>query len=90
MLFYGLWQNPTQVEQERSEIKSVKEKEEALKSQLRFRRDVFKQVSARKDVYAFSKSINGKRHQIAVDELKDNVVYLIGNSYNTPQRENTF
>lgn len=90
MLFYGLWQNPSQVEQELSEIKSVKEKEEALKSQLRFRRDVFKQVSARKDVYAFSKSINGKRHQLTVEELKDNVVYLIGNSYNTPPEREHF
>ena len=43
MFYYGLWQSAAQVHQELSRIKRKKEKEEALKTQLRFRKNVFSQ-----------------------------------------------
>ena len=62
MLYYGLWQSAAQVHQELSRIKTKKEKEEALKTQLRFRKNVFSQKCDQKpNVFAFSKQENGKR-----------------------------
>ena len=90
MLFYGLWQSPAEVEKELDQIKGNKEKENALKSQLRFRKDVFKQVCARKDVYTFSKLVDGKRVPLSIEELKDNVVHLIGEGFNTPPEQEHF
>ena len=46
MLFPVLCQSPSQVEKELSEIIGINEKENALKSQLRFKRDVFRQQCA--------------------------------------------
>ena len=43
MLFYGLWQSLTQVDKELSEIKTKVEKEEVLKKQLGFQKNVFSQ-----------------------------------------------
>ena len=61
MLFNGLWQSVTQVDTELSEIKTKVEKEEALKTQLRFRKNVFiKSVMTKPNVFAFSKQVDGK------------------------------
>lgn len=87
MLYYGLWQTKEQMESELSKISSKTEKEEALKVQLRFRKDVFKQVCDKDNVYAFSKLINGKRVNLSVEELKLNVLCLIEHSYKTPPPE---
>lgn len=80
MLFYGLWQSAEQVENELGKISSKKEKEDALKVQLRFRKNVFKQIGDKENVYMFSKVENGKRAPLNVDELKMNVLYLIENA----------
>ena len=87
MLFYGLWQNVAQMESELEKINSKKEKEEALKVQLRFRKNVFNQKCEIPNVYVFSKLIEGKRVPLTVNELKDNVASLIENAYQVPPPE---
>ena len=42
MMFYGLWQSSAQVSLELGQLPNNKEKEEALKTQLRFRKNVLK------------------------------------------------
>ena len=72
MLFYGIWQSATKVAKELSEIKTKAkgEKEGALKTQLRFREDVFSQkCDETPNGFAFSKQVNGKRVPLSTDEL---------------------
>ena len=88
MLYYGLWQSAVQVEEELSKINSKKEKEEALKVQLRFRKNVFQQkCEETPNVFVFSKQVQGKRVPLSVDELKVKVIALIKNAYETPPPE---
>ena len=84
MMFYGLWQSSAQVSLELGQLPSNKEKEEALKTQLRFRKNVFKQKCENKDVYSFSKVVNGKRVPHSIDELKTNVLFLVNDAFNLP------
>ncbi|KAL4239504.1 hypothetical protein ACF0H5_000318 [Mactra antiquata] len=86
MTYYGLWQSEQQVNQKLNEIKSKKEQEEALRVQLRFRKNVFKQKCDDK-VYAFSRVVDGKRVQLSVEELKANVLTLITKASDSPSPE---
>jgi hypothetical protein len=80
MQFYGLWQSMEQISSELQLIKSDKEKVEALKAQLRFRKHVFEQ-KADSSVYAFSKVVDGKRVNLSVDQLKANVMKLVREAF---------
>ncbi|KAH3871091.1 hypothetical protein DPMN_034285 [Dreissena polymorpha] len=80
MQFFGLYQSVEQIDSELNLIKSIKEKEEALKAQLRFRKNVFKQ-KADPDVFAFSKVIDGKRVNLSVEELRANVYKLVRGAF---------
>jgi hypothetical protein len=75
--FYGLWQKAEQVELELNQIETEKEKEEALKAQLRFRKNIFQQKSDYNAVYNFSKVVNGQRVNLTVEEMKSNVLKLV-------------
>ena len=88
MLYFGLWQSADQVENELRKIDTKKEKEESLKVQLRFRKNVFGQKCEEKpNVFVFSKQVERKRVPLSVNELKENVLDLIQNSYETPPPE---
>ncbi|WAR13289.1 LOW QUALITY PROTEIN: hypothetical protein MAR_027469, partial [Mya arenaria] len=84
MLFYGLWQTEAQVNTELQELKSKKDKEEALKTQLIFWKNVFKQKCANQNVYAFSKVVQGHRTPLTVKELKSNVLLLVKGAFDIP------
>ncbi|MES9902779.1 MAG: hypothetical protein ABW168_08860 [Sedimenticola sp.] len=87
MCFYGLWQSSEQVESELIILKSKKEKEEALKAQLRFRKNVFKQKPPSASTYNFSHLLNGKRINLTVDQLTENVKKLIQKSFENPSSD---
>ncbi|KAH3832615.1 hypothetical protein DPMN_105907 [Dreissena polymorpha] len=87
MMFYGLWQTVNQVNNEIAQLHSQKDQEEGLKTQLRFRKSVFKQTSLNKNVYNFSKVENGKRVQLSVEELKLNVISLVKSACLIPTPE---
>ena len=87
MSYYGLWQSNEKMETALNKISSRTEKEEALRVQLRFRKNVFKQ-KCDGNVYAFSKVVdNGDRVFLNVDELKKNVLTLINKATNSPSPE---
>ena len=82
MMYFGLWQTVEQVENRLSEIETKKEQEEALKAQLRFRKNVFKQkYEGSENVHSFSKVINDKRVSLSINELKQNVLCLLRKAY---------
>ncbi|XP_053385391.1 uncharacterized protein LOC123527298 [Mercenaria mercenaria] len=83
MTLYGLWQSEDTVNREIDKIKSKKDKEEALKVQLRFRKEVFKQMTD-SNAYAFSKVVNGRRVQLTVSELKANLLTLVNKAHDIP------
>ena len=71
-----------------SRITTKKEKEEALKTQLRFRKNVFSQKCDEKpNVFVFSKQVNGKRVYLSIEELKANVLALVENAFEIPPPE---
>lgn len=41
-------------------------------------------------MYAFSRLVDGKRQTLSVEELKDNVVFLIGNTHEIPHEREHF
>ena len=83
MTYYGLWQSEDQMNTALNKIKSKGEKEEALRVQLRFRKNVFHQKCDEK-VYSFSKVVEGKRVMLNVEELKKSVLTLITKASNSP------
>ncbi|KAJ8314097.1 hypothetical protein KUTeg_008658 [Tegillarca granosa] len=73
---WGLWQNEQQVDQHLSLYSKKKDKLDALKAQLGFRKQVLHQKpkdESMKDVYSVSKSVDGRRVQLSVEELALNV-----------------
>ncbi|WAQ95681.1 hypothetical protein MAR_028371, partial [Mya arenaria] len=88
MTFYGLWQGEGQMNEALGKIKIKTEQEEALRVQLRFRKNIFNKKCDEK-VYSFSKLIDNKRVLLSVDELKRNVLTLINKAANFPSPEQT-
>ncbi len=80
IIFWGLWQTPQDVEAGLEGLQNKKQ-EIALKAQLRFRQKILEQ-DASKELFVFSRSTeNGKRQQLTVDDLKQNVLGLITHAY---------
>ncbi|WAR27969.1 LOW QUALITY PROTEIN: hypothetical protein MAR_013673, partial [Mya arenaria] len=73
ILFYGLWQCEDSVDNNLSLINSKTQIIESLKSQLNSRRYVFaqkpKKTDEYKDIYSFSKLVNGQRKPLSVKKL---------------------
>jgi len=86
--YYGLWQSEEQVDSELGMIGNEKEKEEALKAQIRFRKNVFSQ-KADSVLFSFSKMIDGKRSNLSVEDLTVNVKKLVKSAFDTPPPTNS-
>ncbi|WAQ99785.1 SPIN3-like protein [Mya arenaria] len=86
MTFHGLWQSEGQMNEALGKIKT--KTEQALRVQLKFRKNIFNQKCDEK-VYSFSKLIDNKRVLLSVDELKKNVLTLINKAANFPSPEQT-
>lgn len=84
IIYYGLWQSTEQVDSMLETIKSKSEKVKALKAQMRFRREIFKQNSGDSAVFRFSKKENGGNVLLSVTELTENVKALVGHALNLP------
>lgn len=78
ILYWGLWQTIDQVE---NILKPMKEKDkvEALKAQLRFRKNILQQRTSNSEVFNFTKSESGgkRRRNLTSKELADNVKKLV-------------
>ena len=55
----------------------VPEEKDAIKAQLKFRRDMLHQIPKDKSLYSLSKKSESKRKQLTVDELKENLKLLV-------------
>ena len=85
---YGLWQSEEQVNEGLQRLKTDTDRREALKSQLRFRKNVLKQKHRDPKLYNFSrKGPDGKYLAIPIDELKQNVITLIQDCLQVPTAE---
>ena len=73
VLFYGLWQFPETVDRQLESMRTVEEKNNALKAQLNFRKTVLGQKVEDKKVFQFSE----KGKQYSVIQLCTNVKKLI-------------
>jgi hypothetical protein len=78
---HGLWQSAESIDTE-SKLQSVSEKLEALKAQLRFRKNVFKQEHCDKKIYNFSckQDNTNKRRDLTWQELATNLKQLVEHS----------
>lgn len=55
------------------------EKLEALKSQIRFRKNILHQSADDKKIFNFSKTVNNKRKELSWKEMSDNIKKIIKN-----------
>ena len=74
---FGLWQSKMEVENQVKSLLTTKEKIEALKAQLRFRKSVLYQKPPTPLVYTFTKVVGKKRVTLSVSELMKNVQSLV-------------
>ena len=78
--YHGLWQDVGEIERNLAIYKKKGEKIKALKTQLKFQKNILEQTPPNNDntIHNFSvKDRNGKRRDLTVDELKAKVVKLI-------------
>ena len=73
LMLYGLWQSEPDILQGLAKLDSKRDKLNALKTQLNFRKKVLEQQHHNKEVFFFSK----KKKQLTVDELTQNLVILV-------------
>ncbi|WAR22590.1 hypothetical protein MAR_016564 [Mya arenaria] len=90
ILFYGLWQSEDSVDDNLSLINSKTEKIESLKAQLNIRRYILAQKPNKtdeyKDIYSFSKLVNGQRKPLSVEELVIQVKRLVRHAYSVERK----
>jgi hypothetical protein len=85
VVYFGLWQSKEQILLKLKSIPSKTEKIEALKAQLRFRKNLLQQTPPDKLIYMFStKSDTGKRRDLSVDELCSNLELLVQHAFSRP------
>jgi len=79
ILIHGLWQNESQIDNMLQSYKSSVQKAEALKAQLKFRKEVLLQKAENKTTYNITKmKPNSKsRTNLIVEELADNLKTLV-------------
>ena len=78
--YHGLWQDIGQVERNLATYKKKGEKIKALKTQLKFQKVILEQTPPNKDSTIYNclvKENHGKRRDLTVDELKQNVTKLV-------------
>lgn len=75
---YGLWKSPRECKLKLKELNRTSDKCNALKAQLRYRKNVLKQTDLDKKLYSFSKiGSNAKRHQLTHMELMSNLLKVL-------------
>ena len=74
IMYYGLWQSPAEIDEKLSTIKTQKEKLEALKVQINFRKSVLEQPVSDKHLLQFSSKETGN---FSVAQLTENVKALV-------------
>ena len=75
---YGLWQSRKHVDEHVDDVATpVKENIAALKAQLRFRKHVLRQLPTMKEVFSFTRVVDGKRVSLSVQELATNLKTLL-------------
>ena len=79
ILIHGLWQNESQIDNMLQSYKSSVQKAEALKAQLKFRKEVLLQKAENKTTYNITKmkSNSKSRTNLIVEELADNLKTLV-------------
>lgn len=78
IVLYGLWKSPQECKRKIKELSSTSDKVQALKAQLRYRKNVLKQKVPEKDLYSFSKKCsNGKRCSLSHKELMSNLLKVL-------------
>ena len=77
IVMHGLWQTEGEVENMLRSYKTKTSKIDALKAQIKFRRDVLKQKAEDKKSFSFSKKVAQQRAQLSVDELRQNLITLV-------------
>lgn len=75
ILFWGLCRSVEQVDTMLNTMND-KEKLEALKSQIRFRKNILLQSTDDKKIFNLSKTVNKKRKELSLKEMSDNVQKL--------------
>lgn len=74
---YGLWKSPRECKLKLKELNRTSDKCNALKAQLRYRKNVLKQADLDKKLYSFSKiRSNEKRQTLTHMELMSNLLKL--------------
>lgn len=75
---HGLWKSPRECKLKLKELNRTSDKCNALKAQLRYRKNVLKQTDLDKKLYSFSKiGSNGKRHPLTHMELMSNLLKVL-------------
>lgn len=78
ILYHGLWQSKTEVDNMVASYTTITDKKAALKCQLEFRREVLHQVAQDKTVFNMStKTAGGRRRMLTVEELTSNLKQLV-------------
>lgn len=75
----GLWQSESEIDNMLLSYLKDSEKIEALKGQIKFRKEVLLQVADEKKTFNFTKAVNGgkSRKSLSVSELTDNLKLLV-------------
>jgi hypothetical protein len=89
IIHHGLWQSENEVDNMIESYENATLKIEALKAQLKFRKEVLLQVPTEKKVFNVTKSFDGKRKSLSVDELKTNLKALITHAIVKDVQSNT-
>lgn len=75
---YGLWKSPRECKLKLKELNRTSDKCNALKAQLRYRKNVLKQTDLDKKLYSFFKiGSNAKRHPLTHLELMSNLLKVL-------------
>jgi len=77
IVYHGLWQSESQIDEHLASYNTIPRKIEALKCQLRFRKNILKQKYEDSSVFNFSKD----KVSFKVEELTSNLKTLVQHSY---------
>ena len=79
IIHHGLWQSHTEIDNMLGSYDTLTGKKEALKSQLRFRKEVLQQVTEDKTLFSYTKKedTGDKRRQLTFKELSANLKVLV-------------
>ncbi len=87
IVYYGLWQTEEQVVNTLRELPTKKEKREALKAQIQFRKTVLKQEAQDKTVFNLSGREGYRSVPFTIQKLTDNLLQLVRASLEGTQEE---